>query len=127
MAARGVGDVARRARTCRRRSSGTVLIVLTVIALLLLPAAGSARAPAHAAAASGQTYVYDAAGRLKALVTPVGVAVYRYDAAGNIQSIGRQTAAVTVVLGFALVDGPSGTTVTIYGTAFAATPADDAV
>ena len=73
-------------------------------------------------------YVYDELGRLKAVITPSGdVAVYNYDAAGNIVSITRQTTATVSIIEFTPDKGAVGTSVTIYGTGFNVTPAQNNV
>lgn len=67
----------------------------------------------------GVRYIYDAQGRLTAVINPSGeAALYNYDAAGNIQSITRHDESAVSVLGFAPARGAAGTAVTIYGTGF---------
>jgi YD repeat-containing protein len=74
------------------------------------------------------TYVHDDAGRLTAAVDPGnGVVKYGYDAAGNMTSIARPGATKVSVLEFYPKQGPVGTSVTIYGTAFSSTPSQDTV
>src|SRR6266849_1017120 len=72
-------------------------------------------------------YVYDANGRLVAVVDPSqdssggGTAVYNYDGAGNLLSISRQQTTALFVLSFSPgcgTAGSPGTTVNIYGTGF---------
>ena len=73
-------------------------------------------------------YVYDELGRLKAVITPSGdSAIYNYDAAGNIVSITRQTAATVSIIEFTPDQGAAGSSVTIYGTGFSLTPAQNNV
>ena len=52
---------------------------------------------------------------------------YTYDAAGNITNIARQGAATLSITGFSPTSGPEGTAVTIYGSAFSTTPANNTV
>ena len=73
-------------------------------------------------------YLYDELGRLKAVITPSGeAAIYNYDAAGNIVSITRQTNATVSIVEFTPDQGAVGTSVTIYGTGFSLTPAQNSV
>src|SRR5690242_2926824 len=73
-------------------------------------------------------YLYDELGRLKAVLTPSGdAAIYNYDAAGNIVSITRQTNSTVSIIQFTPDKGTVGTSVTIYGTGFSLTPAEDSV
>ena len=70
----------------------------TALALLLACAIG----------VSAQTvrYVYDAAGRLVAVIDQNGdAAIYTYDAVGNVLSIARQSAGVVSVYGRGSVTG----------------------
>ena len=55
------------------------------------------------------------------------VVEYTYDAAGNITNIQRQTAPGFAITSFSPTSGPVGTVVTIYGTGFSPTPANNAV
>jgi YD repeat-containing protein len=79
--------------------------------------------------AQGQvTYLYDAAGRLLAVVAPSGeTAVYEYDSVGNLLSITRTPANTVGVLDFAPKAAPIGASVRIYGTAFSATSGQNSV
>jgi len=52
---------------------------------------------------------------------------YTYDAAGNIVRIQRQSAPGFAITGFSPTSGPVGTSVTIYGAGFSATPANNTV
>ena len=73
-------------------------------------------------------YHYDALGRLVQAVAPDGNSVhYRYDAVGNITSIRRLAAGAFGITDFTPRVGPTSTTVTIFGSGFAATPAGNAV
>ena len=74
------------------------------------------------------SYVYDALGRLVAVVLQNGnAAVYNYDSVGNLLSISRQSSNQLSILGFTPTLGPVGSTVTIYGTAFSTTPNQNTV
>lgn len=73
-------------------------------------------------------YIYDELGRLKGVITPSGdAAIYNYDAAGNIVSITRQTTATVSIIEFTPDQGAVGASVTIYGTGFSLTPAQNSV
>lgn len=77
---------------------------------------------------STTVYLYDELGRLKAVLTPSGdAAIYNYDAAGNIVSITRQLSTTVSILEFTPDRGPAGSSVTIYGTGFGLTPAQNNV
>ena len=74
------------------------------------------------------SYVYDDAGRLRAVIDPaMDTAVYGYDAVGNLTGITRQPSSTLAVLQFTPSSTPIGTTVTIYGTGFSATLASNTV
>lgn len=65
------------------------------------------------------TYVYDANGRLHAVISPAGeAAVYEYDAAGNITSIRRLAANELAILSFSPHEGMPGDLVTFIGVGF---------
>ena len=75
-------------------------------------------------------YVYDALGRLTTVVDPSGnVATYNYDAVGNLLSITSATTSPSAlaILGFSPTQGGAGTTVTIQGQNFSATPSSNTV
>lgn len=73
-------------------------------------------------------YVYDELGRLVAVIDANGNAAgYSYDAVGNILSVSRYRATQVSVLSFTPGHGSQGTAVTIYGTGFSATVAQDTV
>ena len=55
------------------------------------------------------------------------VVEYTYDPAGNITGIARQAASGFAITSFDPVSGPVGATVTVYGTGFSATPANNLV
>ncbi|HSK76474.1 MAG TPA: IPT/TIG domain-containing protein [Thermoanaerobaculia bacterium] len=72
-------------------------------------------------------YAYDEAGRLVGIADATGnTTTYTYDALGNIVSITRGSAAVSI-LAFSPKSGPVGTNVTIVGAGFSATAAQNAV
>jgi len=65
------------------------------------------------------TYVYDANGRLYAVISPSGeAAVYEYDAAGNITAIRRLAANELTILSFSPHEGMPGDVVTFLGVGF---------
>ena len=65
------------------------------------------------------TYVYDANGRLHAVISPAGeAAVYEYDAAGNITAIRRLAANALAILSFSPHEGMPGDVVTFVGVGF---------
>jgi YD repeat-containing protein len=83
----------------------------------------SAPAPAHADIG----YVYDALGRLRAVVDPASdAAIYSYDAVGNLLSITRHPATQVDVLEFPATAAP-GSVITVCGTGFDPTPGSNAV
>jgi YD repeat-containing protein len=72
-------------------------------------------------------YAYDEAGRLIGMADATGnTTTYTYDALGNIVSITRGSAAVSII-GFTPRSGPVGTSVTIVGAGFSATAAQNTV
>lgn len=74
------------------------------------------------------SYVYDQLGRLMAVIDPAtDTAIYSYDAVGNLLGITRQNSATLSIFQFTPDKGLVGTTVTIYGTGFSATPASNTV
>ncbi len=77
---------------------------------------------------SGVKYVYDELGRLVAVVDATGnTAVYSYDLVGNVLSIARYGPTDVSIFEWTPNSGPTGTTVTIYGTGFSATPSQNTV
>jgi YD repeat-containing protein len=101
------------------RSAGLRCVVL---ALVVLGLAGrlEAQIPPF-------VYAYDEAGRLVGVADAAGnTATYTYDALGNILSIVRGSAAVSI-LEFSPNAGPAGTSVTITGAGFGAGVGDNAV
>jgi YD repeat-containing protein len=74
------------------------------------------------------TYTYDELGRLVGAADSLSDAVtYKYDAVGNLLSITRNSSSQVSIIDFTPKSGPVGTTVTISGTAFSATPSQDSV
>lgn len=98
----------------------------TVFAAALAIAAILGAAPRPALA--DIQYFYDEVGRLVQVVDHGGdSAQYVYDPAGNIVQILRVSAGTVSVAGFTPKSGPVGTAVTIYGSGFSATPANNTV
>ena len=65
------------------------------------------------------TYVYDANGRLQAVISPAGDAtVFEYDAAGNITAIRRLPATALAIFSFSPQEGLPGDQVTFIGIGF---------
>ena len=81
-----------------------------------------------AANASDVQYSYDGEGRLIGVIDQNGnAAIYNYDASGNITSIVRPAAGSINVVGFSPAFGVIGASVTITGTGFSATAAQNTV
>ena len=81
-----------------------------------------------ALAAGTVAYVYDELGRLVQVTDQAGdAAIYRYDAVGNITSITRTGATTVSISEFTPNAGTIGSTVTILGTGFSATPSQNTV
>jgi|CXWL01.1.fsa_nt_gi YD repeat-containing protein len=100
-----------------RHAVRTVALILVLSLTGLLPSG-----------ASDISYVYDQLGRLMAVIDPAtDTALYSYDAVGNLLGITRQNSATLAIFQFTPDKGPVGTTVTIYGTGFSATPASNTV
>lgn len=97
--------------------AGTITLTLALVTGALAPTV-----------AADISYVYDQAGRLLAVIDPsTDTAIYAYDSVGNLTGITRQPSTTKAVLQFTPASGPVGTTVTIYGTGFSATPASNVV
>jgi large repetitive protein len=108
-----VGKILERAR---RAAFAVLLLMLAVLALGPRPAFADIK------------YFYDEIGRLVQVVDHSGdSAQYVYDPAGNIVQIVRVTAGAVSVGGFVPTRGPVGTAVTVYGSGFSATPANNTV
>lgn len=74
------------------------------------------------------SYTYDEVGRLVGVTDATGdTARYAYDAVGNLLTITRQATTQVSILEFSPNSGPVGTPVTIRGTGFSATPAQNTV
>ncbi len=100
-----------------RSTVRTVALILALSLTGLLPSG-----------AGDISYVYDQVGRLMAVIDPAtDTAIYSYDAVGNLLGITRQNSATLAIFQFTPDKGPVGTTVTIYGTGFSATPASNTV
>ena len=98
-----------------RAQVSVVAVVLAFITILPISAADI-------------SYVYDDAGRLLAVIDPASdTAIYAYDSVGNLTGITRQASSTLAVIHFTPSSGPVGTTVTIYGIGFSATPASNTV
>jgi YD repeat-containing protein len=82
----------------------------------------------NTAAAASIRFVYDEVGRLRSVSDLGGdTATYTFDATGNITSIERHSSLAVGISEFTPDRGPAGTAVTIYGTGFSQTPADNVV
>ena len=67
----------------------------------------------------GITYIYEALGRLAAVVDRAGdTGIYAYDSVGNLLSIERQNSSVISIIEFTPKSAPAGAPVTIHGTGF---------
>lgn len=94
-------------------------LLLLVCWLIFFPAL------AHA---QGISYVYDALGRLIAVISPgQGIAVYEFDAVGNLLSVTRYAADAVLAIDFSSRQGPVGSVVTISGANFSTTPSQNTV
>jgi YD repeat-containing protein len=103
-------------------STGSAVVTTTSAAAAPVPAA--ALAPSSSSSAS---YIYDADGRLLAMVEPGSDAyVYRYDPAGNILSVTHQPAGLSI-LRVSPRQARPGRVVHVFGTGFSATAANDKV
>ncbi len=80
------------------------------------------------AVGQGVQYIYDDLNRLVGVVDPSGeVAQYSYDAAGNLLAITWSSSSQVSIIDFSPRSGPVGTTVTITGTGFSATPEQNTI
>jgi YD repeat-containing protein len=87
--------------------------VLLIIILTTLPLSALAQQ------GGTTTYVYDANGRLQAVISPAGeAAIYEYDAAGNITAIRRLAASALAIISFSPHEGMPGDQVTFIGVGF---------
>ena len=81
-----------------------------------------------AAYAADISYVYDALGRLLAVVDSSGDTVtYAYDSTGNLLSIGRYASSSISIINITPGQGPVGTAVTISGTGFSTSASQNSV
>jgi RHS repeat-associated protein len=112
--------------TLRRRLHRRFVIAMTVV---LVGTTGAFDvAPVQAIGGGPVQYTYDADGRLSGVIDPTGAsAAYSYDATGNVTSIIRKTAGAITVLEVTPDRGAVGASVTIEGTGFSATPAQNTV
>ena len=106
-----------------RRLAGVILAAGVAVLLAAVPA-GAQSATLH--------YVYDPVGRVQAVVDAQGdVGVYQYDSVGNLTGIERVTvSSLPGAVAISLVtpsQGKDGTSVTLFGKGFSATPAQNAV
>ncbi|HTD25004.1 MAG TPA: Ig-like domain-containing protein [Terriglobales bacterium] len=119
-------------------SSAPAVISINSAGLSTALSAGSAMITASAAGVNGSTnvtvgagavnYIYDDLGRLVGVVAQNGnAATYNYDPVGNILSITRQAPNQVSIMQFSPTSGLAGTTVTISGTGFITTPAQNTV
>jgi YD repeat-containing protein len=69
-------------------------------------------------AGAATQYQYDDAGRLIRAVNDSASIVYRYDNNGNLLSVNRVNLTSFAVQGFTPASGPTGSTISIYGTGF---------
>lgn len=89
------------------------------IVLLIVVFTTSLLLSASAQQGGTTTYVYDANGRLHAVISPTGeAAVYEYDAAGNITAIRRLAANALAIFDFSPHEGLPGDLVTFIGVGF---------
>ncbi len=73
-------------------------------------------------------YVYDDLGRLTAVIDQNGdAATYHYDAVGNLTGITRTSAGSVAIFGFTPSGAPIGSSVTLSGVGFSATPGQNTV
>jgi YD repeat-containing protein len=83
---------------------------------------------AHAQAPITFQYFYDELGQLTKVVDSTGnVIEYVYDSVGNILEIKRSTVSGLAIFNFTPQQGPVGTTVTIQGQGFSATPSENVI
>ena len=80
------------------------------------------------AASADVFYTYDDLGRLKTAQDPAGnISEYVYDPAGNIVQVRQVASGNLAVTGFTPDSGPVGASVTVEGSGFSTTPADNTV
>lgn len=94
------------------------LFILPLLCFCLAVPTQDARAQQPA---NGIRYVYDEAGRLRAVISPNGEqAIYEYDAVGNLTAIRRLAAGALELISFAPHAGAAGDLVTFSGVGFGA-------
>jgi YD repeat-containing protein len=96
-------------------------------AFLLVGQIGTVPKAAQAAGSNSVAYIHDQAGRLVGVVDSTNAATYKYDAVGNVLSISRYSAATVSIIQMTPGSAPTGAQVIIYGTAFSATPSQNAI
>jgi RHS repeat-associated protein len=107
------------------RVIGRASLLVSLSAVLIL-AAGLQGDSASAVPGSGISYVYDELDRLVAVIDPESeTAKYEYDAVGNILSISRQSSSTVSILEFSPNGAAVGTSVSVFGTGFSATPSEN--
>jgi YD repeat-containing protein len=117
----------------RAAHGALVRLVSTFSALLLvlgvIQTLPSMASPADAATTPDEvSYAYDAAGRLAGVTDRSGAtARYEYDAAGNVAKVTNLGSPAVSVLSLVPASGSVGSTVTLSGGPFEATPTDDTV
>ena len=113
---------------CQRRCAGLFSFRNFIARLFVLSALITACAVFTKPAAADVRHLYDEDGRLAATLGPNGESVqYEYDAAGNLISTTRTNGSGVSISSFAPTFGNTGITVTITGTGFSTTPAQNAV
>jgi RHS repeat-associated protein len=115
------------------RSSGRAAVIATSAALFIVTTGQPVRA---VAASPPVSYTYDASGRLASVTTSAGTATYHYDAVGNLLSITKNAGSPPATASAMQQPAPrppvitsagppvvkSGSTITIHGQGFSATP-----
>lgn len=130
----GIVDTGRRAIVRLKRLVSNTLPVLRsrdaqrvwqsalkiALAILLALVVGNAHAQVQ--------HIYDENGRLAGTIDPTGNgARFTYDAAGNIAAIARFTPTQVSIIEFTPNSGPGSSSITIWGTGYSATPAQNTV
>ncbi len=106
----------------------TPLFVVGLTALLIASQAAFAPSLVQGAVGDPIRYGYDPDGRMTTVIDPnVGSATYTYDATGNTTAISRKAATTVAILEVSPRSGVTGATVSVTGTGFSATAAQNAV